>query len=470
MRKLELLIVVYLSIIHVCIGQNKQSNRNKYLLLDNRVTEQVENAKLTVGVARKHPSNPLFVEDKPWEQRFDNYYGNVIYDEEDGLYKCWYSPFIIDNSAKRMSLKEREKDYDVPDKREMAICYATSKDGIHWEKPNLELVDFEGNKNNNIIWRGKGQDGNDWAEPHGAGIFKDRYEKNHNRRYKAFFKGEKLSIGFSGDGLLWDEYQPCEGDVTVAGDTHNNAFWAPTLNKYVGITRTWGEMGREVARVESDDFIHWTKEEVVLQGLDKNLQPYAMPVFYYGGVYLGLIAVHNQETDKVHTELTWSPNTKKWYRISSGTPLIPCSDKKLDYDYGCVFACACPIFKGTEIQLYYGGSDWLHSGWRNGSLCLATLRADGFAGYVAKSSSAKIVTTEISYSGEKVFLNADINKRGYLKVMVLDNDGNPIANSETFSTNLINSEVQFDKKIPNGKIKLQFDFTNATIYSFDLEK
>ena len=30
-------------------------------------------------------------------------------------------------------------------------CYAESKDGIHWEKPNLGLVDWEGSKDNNII-------------------------------------------------------------------------------------------------------------------------------------------------------------------------------------------------------------------------------------------------------------------------------------------------------------------------------
>jgi hypothetical protein len=29
---------------------------------------------------------------------------------------------------------------------------------------------------------------------------------------------------------------------------------APTLGKYVGITRTWGKQGRQVARTESDDF------------------------------------------------------------------------------------------------------------------------------------------------------------------------------------------------------------------------
>jgi hypothetical protein len=191
------------------VAQPNDSKSEKYLFLDNRIIEKVENAKLVVGKVEKSSANPLFVEDKPWEKRFDNLYGNVIYDQEDELYKCWYSPFIIDNSAKGMSLKEREKEYNTPDDREMAVCYATSKDGIHWVKPNLGLVDFEGNKNNNIVWRGKGQDGDHGAGPHGAGIFKDMHEKDPNRRYKALFKIEELSIGFSKDGLHWDEYQPC---------------------------------------------------------------------------------------------------------------------------------------------------------------------------------------------------------------------------------------------------------------------
>ena len=30
------------------------------------------------------------------------------------------------------------------------LCYATSTDGIHWEKPSLGLIEFNGNSNNNI--------------------------------------------------------------------------------------------------------------------------------------------------------------------------------------------------------------------------------------------------------------------------------------------------------------------------------
>lgn len=141
--------------------------RDRYLLLDERIIARTENAELTLGNVRKHPANPLFEEDKPWEKRFDNLYANVIYDEQEKLYKCWYSPFIIDTSAKGMTVAERrQKDYDEPDNREMAICYATSKDGIKWNKPEMGLVEFEGSKTNNILWRGKeGEGGEHWEGP-----------------------------------------------------------------------------------------------------------------------------------------------------------------------------------------------------------------------------------------------------------------------------------------------------------------
>ena len=62
-------------------------------MLDDRNIQKTSNAKLVLGEVKKHPQNPLFGEDKPWEKRFDNLYGNVIYDKENKLYKCWYSPF-----------------------------------------------------------------------------------------------------------------------------------------------------------------------------------------------------------------------------------------------------------------------------------------------------------------------------------------------------------------------------------------
>jgi len=458
-KRIDLLLVILCCTLFSCSGlqpSGDKAERGRFLLLDSRLISDTENVKLVVGTVEKHPENPLFGEDNPWEVRFDNLYGNVIFDYEDDLYKCWYSPFIVDYSSRNMPLEQRQfVEYTEHPNREMGICYATSMDGITWDKPSLGLVDYDGDKQNNIVWRG----------PHGTGIFKDYYETEPLRRYKAIFLG--MEVSFSEDGLHWSETLHCNG-VDVAGDTHNNAFWAPTLNKYVGITRMWGDMGREVARIESEDFINWTKEKVVIKAEDENLQPYAMPVFYYGGVYLGLLAIHNQEADRVHTELAWSPDTKEWNRISANTPLIPCSTIELDYDYGCVYACATPVILKNEIRLYYGGSDWLHTSWRNGSLCLATLRPDGFAGYIQQMDNkpAIITTTPVSYNQQAIKITADISQGGSLKVVVLDNNGNHITDTKPILNSVTDGILSLEKKVDADMIRLKFEFSDAKLYSF----
>ena len=74
-------------------------NRRKYLVLDSRVIDATEDVVLRVGTSTKHPANPMFGEDKPWELRYDNLYPNAIFDEDDQLFKCWYNPFIVDTAT-----------------------------------------------------------------------------------------------------------------------------------------------------------------------------------------------------------------------------------------------------------------------------------------------------------------------------------------------------------------------------------
>ena len=446
--------------------------RSRFLVLDSRIIDNVQNAKLTLGEVNKHPANPLFGEDKPWEKRFDNLYANVIFDKQDGIYKCWYSPFIVDNSAQGMTLEERkQRRYKAPDNREMAICYATSKDGIVWDKPELGIVAYEGSKANNILWRGSNEGGEHWDGPHGSGIFKDLQAPDPQRRYKAFLKAEILSIAFSPDGIHWGPAITCP-EADSAGDTHNNAFWAPTLGKYVGITREWGEaFGRQVARTSSTDFINWSKSEVVLEGVDKRYQTYAMPVFYHGGVYLGLVAIHDQEEDRVWTELTWSPDTVTWRRVCLGTPLISNSKEEMAYDWGCVYAAACPVFQEDEIRIYYGSSDGYHFGWRNGFFCMATLRPDGFAGYmpILEAKPAVITTKPVTCQGERLCITADIQNKGSLSVSMIDDQDNEIAVSKPFSQTVTDGKVEWTRntKLSSGKdTRLRFLLNKAKLYSF----
>ncbi len=457
------------------MGIAEGPEQRRYLLLDARVVEGVENAELVLGPVKKHRANPLFGEDKPWEQRFDNLYANIAYDDEESTYKCWYSPFIVDNSSKAMTLQQRQQvKYRAPRNREMAICYAASEDGFTWNKPELGLVEYDGSRANNILWRG-GEDKAPRGGPHGSGILRDLRDSDPNRRYKAFLKSETLSVAFSADGIRWDPAIACP-EANSAGDTHNNAFWAPTLGRYVGITRTWNKsFRRQVARTSSDDFVKWEKTRLVLEGSDSNQQTYAMPVFFHGGVYIGLLAIHDQEAERVWAELAWSPDTQQWHRVLPGTPLIPNSVDEGDCDWGCVYPAACPVFLDDEIRLYYGGSDGLHTSWRNGFLCLATLRPDGFAGYrpTDAASPALVTTAPVFDSGAPLRVSADIADGGELVVRVLGKGRQVVAESEPLTATVSDALVRWRDDVGlgasrAGRGRLQFAFENATVYSFAL--
>ena len=454
--------------------------RSRYLLLDSRVVASAQNAVLRVGPINKHSANPLFVEDTAWEQRFDNFYGNVSFDAEASLYKCWYNPLIVEHSARDKSLQQRRNQpYTGHKNREMGICYATSKDGLCWDKPNLDLVGYDNSRKNNIIWRG----------PHGAGIFRDEWEIYRMRRYKMIFSGQMISSGlevsFSADGLTWSRALPLDG-INVAGDTHNNALWAPTLNKYVAYTRTYARTdrliegsetktnhrwARQVSRIESADFVHWSPAEVVLEGTAWERQAYAMPVFYHGGVYIGLLAVHDQISDRVWTELAWSPDSTEWHHIAPGTPFIPWSPTELAYDYGCVYACASPVFLDNEIRLFYGGSDYLHFGWRNGCLALATLRPDGFAGLEQEQAlePAKIQTAPLPYQGEDLKISADITQGGSVECRLLDMAGDVVTSGELRETST-DSLVLQGQEIESKQVRIDFSLRSAKLYSFVLAR
>jgi hypothetical protein len=188
---------------------------------------------------------------------------------------------------------------------------------------------------------------------------------------------------------------------------------------------------------------------------------------------LGLVAIHDHEADRVWTELTWSPDTVTWHRVLPGTPLIPNSEKEGDYDWGCVYAAACPVFLEDEIRLYYGGSDGYHFGWRNGFFCLATLRPDGFAGYtqIKSGEPALLTTTPIVHRKETLCISADIGQKGYAIVRIFDEHHELIAESDTLSGSFSDNKVtwrdgfSFDQ-LGKKSAQIQFEFQDATIYSF----
>ncbi|MBN2296175.1 MAG: hypothetical protein JXM70_27335 [Pirellulales bacterium] len=441
------------------------STCSKYLLLDSRVVEKADGVALRLGQVEKDRRNPLFAEDKPWEVRFDNMYPNVMFDGEDGIYKCWYSPFIIDKTTSTATEEiKKQMTYckALKHQREMALCYATSKDGIVWDKPELGICDFDGSKQNNIVKR----------NVHGAGVFKDPHESNPQRRYKMFLERGGMSVCFSPDGLHWSDVIPC-AKIKAAGDCHNNAFWDEKTKRYVGITRLWAGP-RVVGRTESRDFTDWSQAKVVFRGLEPHLQIYTMPVFRYGDVYLGLPMIFNTKTDQVDCELAWSPDTIDWERICAGRPFIP-RGQKGSYDSGCIYAAAYPILHEGKIRIYYGGNDAEHCNWRKGYLCLARMRVDGFAGMdpLKLDKPGTIVTRPIRCTGEQLRVSVDADG-GSLRVAVLDADGLSLEKCRPITADVTDGVVRWDGVTDLGSlrgkdIRLKFELKNAKLYAFTFD-
>ena len=441
------------------------SGGQKYLALDSRIIDRKEGVRLSLGAVRKDPHNPLFIEDRPWEARFDNLYANVLFDEQEKTFKCWYNPFIPAFTG-------------MPARRDMGVCYAVSQDGLAWTKPELGIIEIGASTKNNLVGRGA----------HGTGVFRDSRDPDPARRYKMFFKAHPpglvypvpyrgLSVPFaarfSPDGVHWSEDVELPG-IDASGDTHNNAFWAPELNKYVGITRMRAPgWGRIVGRTESADFLHWTKAVEALRSLPEesvHRQVYAMPVFRYANVYLGLAMMFDTDTGVVDCELTWSPDTVRWERVCPRTPLIPRGPQG-SYDSGCIFAAAYPISYQGELRLYYGGSNGTHGSRRDGFFCLARLRPDGFAGLEPAEPGTKgtVITQPLRCSGRQLRVSADA-AGGSMRVGILDDDRFRLERCEPVRADVTDAPVRWrggQSLVPlKGRdIRLQVELRSAKLYS-----
>ena len=101
------------------------------LFLDATVVEEQHGLVRKFHSAEKHIGNPIIVADRPWEGKSaitgPYVYGTVLNDGQ--RYRMWYQILFQGNH----------------------VGYAESTDGVHWQKPALDIIQYEGQSTNFVV-------------------------------------------------------------------------------------------------------------------------------------------------------------------------------------------------------------------------------------------------------------------------------------------------------------------------------
>ena len=242
------------------------------------------NLYLSMHQPRKHADNPVLPLGEPgdpdeWQQR---YYGTVI--RHQGKFKMWY----VGASREGFSTPELGGGIDF---RGWRFLYAESQDGIHWEKPDLGLVEFRGNRNNNLLLMPEGFRG------YHILVLHEPEDPDPSRRFKAVVllrkygeyavphvqdaspegwgtRAVNLPL-YSADGLRWrvaDELVSGGGKI-ISADIHLvTDVEGAGLYRWQGMYYLSGQglgspavepYGRHIEIFRSPDLIHWSRSQTM---------------------------------------------------------------------------------------------------------------------------------------------------------------------------------------------------------------
>jgi len=153
----------------------------------------VQNLRVEMRSPKKHPANPVLRRGAPGspDAKGVQFYGSIL--REGDKFRLWYVAFDDDKKNKVASERWR-------------AAYAESSDGVNWTKPDLGLVEYAGNKHNNLIL----------TDPAPLGVvnvkvLRDDEDPDPAKRYKisshVYFRNTRrlgtLAPFVSADGLNW---------------------------------------------------------------------------------------------------------------------------------------------------------------------------------------------------------------------------------------------------------------------------
>jgi len=188
------------------------------------------------------------------------------------------------------------------------ILYATSADGLTWDKPNLYISSWHGSNANNMVF----------DRPTVSGltsVMHTPFDPDPNRQYRLFNYEPGAYYGaWSPDGVHTTDL-PNNPIITGVGDV-GMASWDPHTQQYLAYvkvnTYVNGLKRRSVALCRSSDFETWTAPELVLEPdtVDDRWVPagtiqcthlYGLCTFPTRSMYMGILWIFRATDDLGYT-------------------------------------------------------------------------------------------------------------------------------------------------------------------------
>ncbi|MCW5849850.1 MAG: hypothetical protein KIT87_07185 [Anaerolineae bacterium] len=155
------------------------------------------------------------------------------------------------------------------------VCFAKSRDGYHWERPNLGLVEYHGSRNNNLVDLYQGQ-----RHVQSCVVFYEPDDPDPARRFKMAYQTReyqsRFAVAYSADGLTWQPSpnNPVGSWLEMSGGMRRDDCYYLTGQ---GGAHAGGI--RQLVTYVSYDFEHWSQASAM--GLRRsNLPPRPVP---FGG-------------------------------------------------------------------------------------------------------------------------------------------------------------------------------------------
>lgn len=368
-------------------------SETKQFFFDNLIVESVQSLTRRVHSPVK-VEEPLIQSDKPWEHvtYFTCNAWRVLRDPQDNMFKCWYEDWAIPHDWMTSPGSSRGVS-GYPTR----YLYASSVDGLKWEKPELDIVVEQGQKTN-IVFGDK-----EFGSVHSAFVFLDPLEKSEEHRFKMLFNHRTAGIAdyelaSSPDGILWTPWRelprfgpfgPHLGDVLIISVDENSRTYLlngrhscnarislnsnnPTLRSFshaIYPEYPARQVKRRIFRAESADLLNWTNLHPILVPDDEldNVDDafYGMAQYETGGMWIGFLNVFHMTDNTMDVQMVFSRDGRNFKRIQPGRPWLTTGGPGT-WDQYMVTICSAPVQVGEDLYVYHGGAKNHHDWWMYG--------------------------------------------------------------------------------------------------------